>query len=159
LVLGKVIEKVTGKSYFDIVNETIYRVAGMENTNAHELDLVNPNLAVGYDKVFNNQGMYFKNNLFEHVMKGGPAGGGYSTVGDLLKFDIALRSNKLVSKNYTELLLTPKPELNAPDYGYGFAIDHVNNSVGHSGGFRGISSNLSMYLNNGYTVIILSNYG
>jgi CubicO group peptidase (beta-lactamase class C family) len=159
LVLGKVIEKVTGGSYYDYVREHIYRPAGMINSDCFELDLVTPNLALGYDKEFTDNGMRFRNNLFEHVIRGGPAGGGYSTAEDLLRFDIALRSNKLVGAEYVKLLLSPKPDLNSPDYGYGFQIDRERKIAGHGGGFPGISSNLDMFLESGYTAVVMSNYG
>jgi CubicO group peptidase (beta-lactamase class C family) len=160
LVLGAVIERVTGQSYFDYVRENIYKPAGMTNTDAYELDLVTPNLAVGYEKEFNEDGTYrFRNNIFQHVIRGGPAGGGYSTVGDLLKFDRALRANKLVGAEYVRQLLSARPELNSPEYGYGFRVDTKNRIVGHSGGFSGISSNLDMFLDSGYTAIVMSNYG
>ena len=160
LVLGAVIEKVTGQSYFDYVRENIYKPAGMTSTDAYELDLVTPNLAVGYQKEYNEDGTArFRNNVFQHVIRGGPAGGGYSTVGDLLKFDTALRANKLVGAEYVRQLLSPKPELNSPAYGYGFGVDTKNRIVGHSGGFAGISSNLDMFLDSGYTAIVMSNYG
>jgi CubicO group peptidase (beta-lactamase class C family) len=159
LVLGAVIEKVTGQSYFDYVRENIYKPAGMTNTDAYELDLVTPNLAVGYQKEYTDGGVRFRNNVFQHVIRGGPAGGGYSTVGDLLKFDTALRANKLVGAEYVKQLLSAKPELNSPAYGYGFGVDTKNRIVGHSGGFSGISSNLDMFLDSGYTAIVMSNYG
>jgi len=76
-----------------------------------------------------------------------------------MKFDVALRSNKLVGAEYVKLLLSPKPELKSPDYGYGFQIDLENQIAGHGGGFEGISSNLDMFLNSGYTAVVLSNYG
>jgi CubicO group peptidase (beta-lactamase class C family) len=159
LVLGAVIEKVTGQSYFDYVRENITRPAGMINTDCYELDRVNANLAVGYQKEFTDSGVTFRNNIFEHVIRGGPAGGGYSTVEDLLRFDMALRGAKLVGPEYVKLLLSPKPELNSPRYGYGFGIDTENNIAGHSGGFPGISSNLAMFLGDGYTAVVMSNYG
>jgi CubicO group peptidase (beta-lactamase class C family) len=159
LVLGAVVEKVTGQSYFDYVRENIYKPAGMTNTDAYELDLVTPNLAVGYQKEYTENGVRFRNNVFQHVIRGGPAGGGYSTIGDLLKFDAALRANKLVGAEYVKQLLSPKPELNSPQYGYGFGVDTKNRIVGHSGGFSGISSNLDMFLDSGYTAIVMSNYG
>jgi CubicO group peptidase (beta-lactamase class C family) len=159
LVLGAVIEKVTGLSYYDYVRENISRPAGMINTDCYELDRVNPNLAVGYQKEFTDQGVRFRNNIFEHVIRGGPAGGGYSTVEDLLRFDVALRSHKLVGAEYVKLLLSPKPELNSPDYGYGFQIDRERQIAGHSGGFPGISSNLDLFLDSGYTAVVMSNYG
>ncbi|HEX5733334.1 MAG TPA: serine hydrolase domain-containing protein [Blastocatellia bacterium] len=159
LVLGKVIEKVTGQSYFDYIRENIYRPAGMTNSDSYELDKVNPNLAVGYEKEYADDGIHFSNNIFQHVMRGGPAGGGYSTVDDLFKFDVALRSGKLVGQEMVKTLLSAKPELNSPEYGYGFQIDKELSIAGHGGGFPGISSNLDMFLSNGYTAAVMSNYG
>jgi CubicO group peptidase (beta-lactamase class C family) len=159
MVLGKVIEVVTGQSYFDYVRENIYKPAGMTNTDCYELDKVNPNLAVGYYKDYTDNGPEWGNNIFMHVMRGGPQGGGYSTVEDLLKFDQALRSGKLVSPATFKLLTSAKPELNSPQYGYGFGYDAQRNITGHSGGFPGISSNMDMYLGNGWTAIVMSNYG
>jgi hypothetical protein len=57
--------------------------------------------------------------------------------------------------------MSPKPELKSPRYGYGFGIKESKTQgriVGHSGGFTGINAKLGMYLDSGYTVIILSNY-
>lgn len=159
LVLGAVIEKVTGQSYYDYIRENITKPAGMMNSDCYELDRVNPNLAVGYQKEFSDSGASFRNNIFEHVIRGGPAGGGYSTVDDLLRFDLALRGNKLVGPEYVKVLLSPKPEINSPQYGYGFGIDTVNRTAGHSGGFPGISSDLTMFLEDGYTSVVMSNYG
>ena len=161
LVLGKVIEVASGQSYFDYVRENITKPAGMTNTDCYELDKVNTNLAVGYEKAFTDTSVSFTNNIFMHVMRGGPQGGGYSTVEDLLKFDVALRSNKLVGVEYVKLLLSAKPELKSPDYGYGFQISNRDGVViaGHSGGFAGINSNLDMILGTGWTGIVLSNYG
>lgn len=159
LVLGKVIEKVAGCSYFDYIRDHIYKPAGMVNSDSYELDRVNPNLAVGYEKEFTSDGVVFRNNVFSHVIRGGPAGGGYSTVDDLLRFDMALRSNKLVGADYVKLLLSPKPELNSPRYGFGFQVETDTKVAGHGGGFEGISSNLDMFLESGYTVVVMSNYG
>jgi CubicO group peptidase (beta-lactamase class C family) len=159
LTLGAVIEKATGQSYYDYVRENIYKPAGMINSDCYDLDRVNPNLAVGYEKDYTDDGVRFRNNIFSHVIRGGAAGGGYSTVEDLLRFDVALRSNKLVGAEYVKLLLSPKPELKSPGYGYGFQIDQENQIAGHGGGFEGISSNLDMFLSSGYTAVVLSNYG
>jgi len=160
LLLGAIIEKVTRKSYFDYVRENIFEAAGMINTDSYEMDRPVPNLAIGYIKEYTDKGIQWKNNLYLHVIKGGPAGGGFSTVEDLLKFDVALRSGKLISKESFELLTTAKPELNSPEYGYGFGVDVIKGQriVGHSGGFPGISAKLDMYLDTGYTVAVLSNY-
>ena len=158
LVLGKVIEVASGQTYFDYVRDNIYKPAGMTNTDAYELDRVNPNLAVGYDKRFTDTGIEWGNNVFSHVLRGGPQGGGYSTVEDLLKFDQALRSGKLISAETLKILTSPKPELNSPNYGFGFQVDTERNVAGHGGGFTGINSNLDMYLGNGWSAIVMSNY-
>ncbi|MBS4016200.1 MAG: beta-lactamase family protein [Candidatus Latescibacteria bacterium] len=99
MVLGLIIEKVSGQSYFDYVKEHIYQPAGMVNTDAYENDYVVPNLAIGYTALSARPGEV-KNNLFMHLVKGGPAGGAYSTVEDLLRFSNALLSNKLLEKTY-----------------------------------------------------------
>jgi CubicO group peptidase (beta-lactamase class C family) len=97
LVLGKVIEVVTKQDYFDYVREHLAKPAGMMSTDAYELDRVNSNLAVGYQREFAEDGtMGYRNNIFMHVIRGGPAGGGYSTAEDLLRFATALTSGKLV---------------------------------------------------------------
>lgn len=156
IVLGKVIEKVTGQSYYDYVRENIYKRAGMMNTDAFDLDLVNKNLAVGYEKDYTDKGIVFSNNICM-VGHGGPAGGGFSTAEDLLRFTTALRAGKLVGSNYVQVILSPKPELKSPTYGYGFNI--LNGIAGHSGGDTGANTNLEMFLDDDYTSIILSNYG
>ncbi|HEY2025900.1 MAG TPA: serine hydrolase [Gemmatimonadaceae bacterium] len=160
LVLGKVIEVVTKQDYFTYVREHLYRPAGMTNTDAYELDHVNPNLAVGYEKQFQDDGTkQFRNNIFQHVIRGGPAGGGYSTAEDLVRFAEALKGGKLVSPASYELMTTPKPEVSSPEYGYGFGVDPQTGIVGHSGGFPGISSNLDIFKGTGYVAVVLSNYG
>ena len=81
---------------------------------------------------------------------------------DLLRFDVALRTHRLLSPGYTGLVLEGKVDTPYPGqrYGYGFQDDRASGTrvVGHSGGFPGISAALHMYLDLGYTVAILSNY-
>ena len=159
LLLGAVIEKASGEDYFDYVRKNIYEPAGMKNSDCYELDHVNPNLAVGYSKETGPNGQtVWTNNIFKHVLRGGPAGGGYSTVEDLLRFDQAMRANKLVKAETAERIWSPKP--NSPEYGYGFGLqgEPGNRIVGHSGGFPGINSVLEMHLDTGYTIAVMSNY-
>lgn len=153
LVLGRVIEVVTGQDYHDYIRANVTGPAGMHSTDCYQLDHVNPNLAVGYDL----QDGVWRNNLFMHVIRGGPAGGGYSTVGDLVRFANALRDGTLVSAETLELLTTPKPDLNSPRYGFGFGIN-PDGSVGHSGGFLGINSYLAFWPDGDWTIAAMSNY-
>jgi CubicO group peptidase (beta-lactamase class C family) len=158
LVLGRIIEIITGRDYHDYVREYIARPAGMAATDAYELDQVNPNLAVGYEKVFTAEGVAYRNNIFEHVIRGGPAGGGYSTVEDLHRFARALQTGRLVQPATFALMIRPKPELASPTYGFGFGLN-PDGSIGHTGGFPGISSALAIYPDTGLVVVVLANLG
>ncbi|MDY7228901.1 serine hydrolase domain-containing protein [Hyalangium rubrum] len=167
MLLGAIIEKASGQNYFVYVREHIYKPAGMTNSEAYELDRETPNLAVGYT----SQGPGEQqsptrewNNLFLHVVKGGPAGGGFSTVEDLWKFSRALQAHKLLSARSTELVTTgkvqPSPKHENDKYAYGFSDELVQGThiVGHNGGFPGINSQLDIYLGKDYTVAVMSNY-
>jgi CubicO group peptidase (beta-lactamase class C family) len=162
LLLGVVIEQVTGQSYFDYVRNHIYRPSGMINTDAFEKDHPVPNRSVGYMKVYSNKGVeWISNQYYSRVVKGGPSGGSYSTVEDLLRFAAALQTHKLLSPESTSLVLSPKPELNSPSYGYGFNVyeSEVGRIAEHGGDGTGIESSFRMYLDSGYVVAVLSNYG
>jgi D-alanyl-D-alanine carboxypeptidase len=162
VVLGLIIESITGQSYFGYVMENIYEPSGMLNTDSYEKDKDVPNLAIGYT----TQG-YEGNQLRDPISntdrlpgRGFPAGGGYSTVEDLLRFGNALLSHQLLSPESTELLLTGKTELREGlQYAYGFFDRIVGDQrvVGHTGGFPGICDFMDIYLDLGYTVIVLSN--
>lgn len=165
ILLGAIIEHVTGQDYFTYVRDHIYQPAGMINTDAYEMDRSVPNLAIGYT----HRGVQGeleqgerRNNLFLHVVKGGPAGGGFSTLDDLHKFSLALQEHRLLSPEYTNILLTGKVERSASGakYAYGFGDETYNGYriVGHNDGAPGISSRLHIYLDTGYTVVVLSNY-
>jgi D-alanyl-D-alanine carboxypeptidase len=161
IVLGAIVEKVSGQSYYDYVREHIYKPAGMVNTDAYELDRDTPNLAVGYT-VEGAAPPGRKNNLFLHVCKGSPAGGGFSTVEDLLKFATALSRHKLLSHEYTEIIFSGKLRPGDPELGYAYGFENDRSSgtriVGHHGGYLGINSQLDIYLDLGYTVAVMSNY-
>ncbi len=154
-LLGVVIEKATGEDYFDHIRKAIYEPAGMTNTDCYEMDYPVENLAIGYSPDWKSP-YGWQNNLYKHVIKGGPAGGGFSTVGDLHKFALALLSGKLVSK---EMLKTMWTDYLGANYGYGFrvAADAAGKVVGHGGGFDGINSNLDIFLDSGFIVAVMSN--
>jgi CubicO group peptidase (beta-lactamase class C family) len=159
LLAGAVIEAVTGKDYFDVVRERVYAKAGMPNSDSYDIDLVVPNLAIGYSRERTGAGTQWRANSFEHVIRGGPAGGGYSTARDLLAFAEAMRKGKLVSAATAERLWSAKPNLQSPEYGYGFGVgrDALGRRTGHSGGFPGIASVLDIYPDTGWTVVVLAN--
>lgn len=172
IVLGAVVERLSGENYFDYVREHIFRPSGMNDTDSYELTEVVPNLAVGYAH-FEDDPMGIdprRSNIAFLPFKGSPAGGGYSTAPDLKKFAQALRTYKLLSEELTETITSPKIDMagspRPAKYGYGFAIERVNNKEirGHSGGGAnsGIDSSMEILwsnsYDNSYTVIVLGNY-
>ena len=160
IVLGAIIEAVSEQNYFDYVREHIYEPTGMMNTDAYEMDYDTPNLATGYTRAPEGG---WKNNLFMHVIKGGPAGGGFSTVEDLTRFAQALLNHTLLSAEDTAFITTSKvavPGAQGTSYAYGFIDEKVNGvrRFGHGGGFLGINGQLHIYPDLGYTVAVLANY-
>jgi CubicO group peptidase (beta-lactamase class C family) len=154
-LLGVVIEKVTGEDYFAYIRKAIYEPAGMTNTDCYEMDYPVENLAIGYSP--DPKSPYgWQNNLYKHVIKGGPAGGGFSSVKDLHKFALALLSGKYISKDWQKAMWTDHLKAN---YGYGFSVREgpAGKVVGHGGGFDGINSNLDIYLDSGFIVAVMSN--
>jgi CubicO group peptidase (beta-lactamase class C family) len=163
MVLGAIIEKVSGQDYYSYVQEHIYKPAGMNDTGFYEPGKDIPNLAVGYTKMsFDGKPLEeVRDNNSTREIRGGPAGGGYSTAGDLVRFHMALKSYKLLSEESTKLVTTGKVDAGGPigRYGYGFG-DKVfggKHIVGHNGGSAGIAANFEMYLELGYTAVLLMN--
>lgn len=159
MLLGKIIEKASGVSYFEYVKNNIFQKAGMANTDNYDMEMVNTNVAVGYNKVYTDSGIIFKNNIFKHVVRGMPPGGGFSTVNDLYKFSRAFLGGNLVSPSSVTLMTTPKPELNSPNYGFGFGLIPEDGVIAHSGGAEGVGAHIEMNTIKGFTFIVLSNYG
>ncbi|HWQ31267.1 MAG TPA: serine hydrolase [Blastocatellia bacterium] len=163
IVLGAIIEKVSGQSYYDYVREHIFRPAGMTNTDCYEMTGQVENLAMGYttgDDERPASGPRHE-NTDTRPNRGGPAGGGYSTVEDLLKFSQALRAHKLLSQKSTELITTAKVPMGPNGgYGYGFGDLKMNGLrfYGHNGGAPGIAAELRIFPDSGYVIAAMSNY-
>ena len=172
VILGAIIEKVSGESYFDYVDKHIFKPAGMTGTSFPEADIDTPNIATGYTNFEDKGEDYYEFHMGERRntslysgVKGSSQGGAVSTAHDLVRFTRALRENKLVSAKSVELLTTKKfffRKYAAGDifYGYGFELETVDGKrvIGHGGGDLGISSGVRWYPDNGYTLAILSNY-
>jgi len=157
-MLGLIIEKASGQDYFDYIEQHIYQKSAMPNSNSFELDGNTPNLALGYLKVAISDD--WVNNNYYNTVKGGPAGGGYSTVGDLYNFSKALTQYRLLSREMTQQAYSNKVEYNSsPRYGYGFVVrgSDDNRVVGHNGQTLGVEAVLDIHLDTGYTVVILAN--
>jgi len=161
ILLGAIIEEVTDKDYSDYIKEHIYDPAEMDNTIVFDPNKTLPNLAMGYEKVQEEGKAFWRKTAFAGNINGQPSGGGFSTVDDLLKFAEALRSDLLISRESKELLMSAKPGLSSSEYGYGFIISSdskFGRVVGHGGANYGVSANFRMFVDTGYTMIILSNF-
>ena len=163
MLLGAIIEKVSGQDYYSYVQEHIYKPAGMNDTGFYDATKETPNLAVGYTKMSpdGQPQAEIRDNTNMRDVRGGPAGGGFSTAPDLVKFQQALFSYKLLDKAHTELVTTGKVDgpRGMGKYGYGFGDNNAGgkHSVGHNGGFPGIAANFEMFPESGYTAVELMN--
>jgi len=163
MLLGAIIEKVSGQDYYSYVQEHIYKPAGMNDTGFYDATKETTNLAVGYTKMSpdGQPQAKIRDNTNMRDVRGGPAGGGFSTAPDLVKFQQALFSYKLLDKKHTELVTTGKVDgpRGMGKYGYGFGDNNAGgkHSVGHNGGFPGIAANFEMFPESGYTAVELMN--
>lgn len=156
IVLGAIIEAVSGEDYFDYVRAHIFKPAGMENTDSYEADAMVPNLATGYTLRAGGSGER-RSNVYTKPARGSSAGGGYSTAEDLLKFTLALQNLKLLGAEYTQWLLAGNDS--APPAGAQKSTALISaGNLGIAGGAPGINAILDMDVASGYTFIVLSNY-
>lgn len=162
LVLGAIIEKISGTDYYTYISENITKPLGMNNTAFYSKTDMVTNMAKGYitgkkptDPKTDNESI--------RPFRGTPFGLGYSTVEDMLKFAEALRNNKILTEKYVKIMtkkrlaIERKSPLGA---GYGCYTDDRDKIkvIGHEGGIPGVSTNMAIFLKSGYTVVILSNY-
>ena len=158
LLLGALIERLGGTSYYDHVAARVLAPAGMTATGSAPEDSLVPGRAVGYMRQASGA---LVSNAPTLPYRGTSAGGGYSTVGDLARFAVALREHRLLDAPHTALLLSGKVAV-APgfQYAYGF-VDRVvggRRFVGHSGGAAGMNGDLAFEPNGGYVIVVLSNF-
>ena len=156
VLLGAIIERVSGRSYYEYVRDRVYSRAGMTNTGSEPEDTVVLDRAVGYTKRVSGQ--TWASNVDTLPYRGMAAGGGYSTTTDLLRFASALTSNRLLKAEHTASLLAAPAATPVGSYGLGF-MDRDFNGVrafGHGGGAPGMNGELLIFPS-GYVVVVLAN--
>jgi D-alanyl-D-alanine carboxypeptidase len=155
VLLGAIIERVTGRSYYDAVAELVYARANMTSTSSPIWN--EPIGAVGYTRW---RGDDLTSNVDVLPYRGMAAGGGWSTTRDLVAFATALQNHALLDPEHTRLVTTGKIRIGlGVKYGYGFVdivIDGVR-CIGHNGGFPGANGEL-MICDSGYTIAMLANF-
>jgi D-alanyl-D-alanine carboxypeptidase len=152
MVLGRLIEHASGEDYYDYVQRHVYDVAGMSVTGSLPETTPVAQRAVGYMR----QGGAWVANDDTLPYRGSPAGGGYSTVGDLFRFSQALSSGKLLSP----AMLTEATRLQSGWQGFGFEVvgEGALANYGHGGMAPGMNAHFRVFPDPGYVIVVLSNF-
>ena len=156
ILLGAIIEKVSGQSYYDYISEHVYGPAGMTSSSSEPEDVAVPDRSIGYTRM---AGPDLHPNTDTLPYRGTSAGGGYSTVDDLLKFANALEDHKLLNAEFTDMLTTGKVDARGARYAFGFEDQMINGvrCVGHGGGAPGMNGDLEICPGPGYVIAVLAN--
>jgi CubicO group peptidase (beta-lactamase class C family) len=162
ILLGAVIEAVSGRSYYDHVDEHVFAPAGMTRTGALPEESEVADLAVGYTWHDSEDGRE-RRNTDTLPYRGTSAGGGYTTVEDLHRFANALLEHQLLDAHHTALVTTAQGNVgwNGRCYGYGFFENPIwggsRRTFGHGGAAPGMSGDLGVFPGPGYIVASLAN--
>jgi len=159
-VLGRMIEVLSKKDYFTFVRDHVTGPAGMRSTDFYEVERSVPNLAMGYTRTRHDgtSGDEWLENTLVHTVRGGPAGGCYTTVDDMLRFGRALQDGKLLSPEMTRTMLDGAHGAELQD-GYLIARQARGGYVeyGHNGGAPGVSADFGFIPALDLTFVVLSN--
>jgi D-alanyl-D-alanine carboxypeptidase len=152
VVLGAVIEAVSGQTNYDYVRTRVFAPTAMTRTGWYTPGQM-PNTAHGYTQV----------DTSDTWVAGDPSSGAYSPARDLLRFAQALLKHKLLGLQMTNIVLsgkvdTPRPGPVRTRYAYGFEEELRNGGrvVGNSGGQPGVEAQLRIFPRLGYTVVVLT---
>ncbi|MCX6175189.1 MAG: serine hydrolase [Ignavibacteriales bacterium] len=160
-ILGAIIEKITGKTYEENLKENIFIPLGMKNSG---YDLAEPILlkrAAGYEKTFTG----YKNAEFLDMSLPYAAGSIYSTVEDLLSWDKALQTEKLLPKKFMDEIFKPRIDAFGGKYGFGWSLFKKKiggeefDVIAHGGGINGFNTINYFIPKKGQVVILFSNAG
>ena len=137
IILGKLIERLSERSYYDYVLANITGPLSMVSTRHYAIDEDVPNRAIGYTATRGP----LQPNTYSLAGRGSPAGGGYSTVDDFLKLDGALRTGRLLPAGFDSVL--------APSFARG-------EPVSYGGGGPGTNTHYASWAD-GTTIIVFGN--
>jgi len=151
ILLGYVIEKISGQSYEEFLKENIFAPLKMADTGYDNHDPIIKNRAAGYRK----EDSKLLNAWYTDPSQPFSAGSLYSTTGDLMLLDQALYDGKLLSSKTMDLLFTPGPG----NYGYGWFVMKQNNrrAIMHPGGVPGFSAMITRFPESKVLIVVLSN--
>ncbi len=151
VLLGYLIEKISGKTYAQFLQENIFAPLSMTGSGYDSQSAVLARRAAGYGPSPNGP----VNAPFLHMTIPHGAGARYSTTEDLLRWNQALFGGKLLSAASFEKMTTPFKN----DYGFGIAITTANGRTrySHNGGINGFNSSLAYYPDSRVTIAVLAN--
>jgi CubicO group peptidase (beta-lactamase class C family) len=151
IVLGALIEKVSGKSYEAFVQDNIFTPLKMNNSGYDSNAKIISQRATGY--IPNVDGMI--NAGYSDMSVPFSAGALYSTTEDLLKWETALFDKKLLSSASLKKMITPYKE----NYALGLFVSNNNENtiIQHSGGIEGFNTQLTYHTDKKITVVVLAN--
>ncbi|MFD1162070.1 serine hydrolase [Hwangdonia seohaensis] len=163
-LLGVIIEKLTGKTYEQMLNSHIFTPLNMHDSGYDNHADIIKNRATGYEK----NGNSYINSRYLDMSIPYAAGSLYSTVEDLYLWDQALYTNKLLPQKYMDMYFKPQISAwgnNHYAYGWGVGYEKIGKStdsiytIGHGGGINGFNTNISRALSDKSLVVLLSNAG
>lgn len=153
ILLGLIIEKVSGKSYGDFIRENIFQPLKMNNSGFEYYNQPIKNFATGYT-ISDNKIIKADSRVMSNAHASGAI---YSTVEDLYLWDRALYTNKLVSKETLSKIFTPFKG----EYGYGWCIIDIfdRKVTTHGGDIEGFEAYITRFVDDDVCIITLSNFG
>lgn len=173
ILLGLIIEKASGVSYFDYIRENIFSKISMNDSDFLSLDGVDESVAEGYEAVLDGDEKItgWKKNIYTTTPDAASDGGATSSAEDLIKFIKALRNNELLGEKMSREMFRPKvleyadmPRGYIWMYGYGneFILNKESKEIircGHTGEEYGVSCRLYYYPSIDLDVVVLANQG
>ena len=156
-LLGVVVEKASSRDYDKFVEENLWKPAGLIQTAQDRHALIIPHRASGHSR----WGGLLKNAQYINMRQTVGAGDLVSTVGDLLRWQHALSSGKILSES-SYARMTTRGTLNdgkETRYGYGFVLSTFRGDkvIEHDGAIDGFRSHLAYYPKSGYGIAVLAN--
>ncbi len=160
VILGLVLEALTGRSYYDVVADEVCAPAGLTATGFPAMDDVEPGLAIGYLRP-EADGERWRTNIYATTGRGQPDGGAFTTASDLVAFLDGFLAGRLVGAAWRDEMLrahawSPDDEVR---YGLAFQIhgEGPRTRIGHSGGDPGVGADLSWFPDAAIRTVLLTN--
>jgi CubicO group peptidase (beta-lactamase class C family) len=159
IILGKIIEKITGNTFEEQLKREILEPLEMENTDMLYSKEIIPGLADTYN-IDDSTGVYYKDDPM-YIENYYAAGSMYSTAEDLFKFDQAIFNHNLLNKKTTDLMLTPYPALYGVAYGFWvtentFGAESIK-VANRQGSIWGANADWLHLIDKNITILVLSN--